>query len=200
MNPSEDLIQADGADSNEPPTVNSVTPSADDSACSKKSASASEVKRKRITNQNNEYGFMEGAQHGGQPFSVLRMKPPLKLESKSDISTRFLDQAKDIVYRAERLGLETGCWIYLAAQHQHAQGPMISFATQRLRLEAHQQLTEYSNNFNRLMASLVMSRRQDAAQSHIHRLKAQEKLAATTQKLDEKDALIKELQLQLLSK
>ncbi|KIK51510.1 hypothetical protein GYMLUDRAFT_116334, partial [Collybiopsis luxurians FD-317 M1] len=62
------------------------------------------------------------------------------------------------------LGEETGCWIYLAAQHTHAHELFANYTSRRLSLDHIPLLDKIHNSVNRLFVSLQRSRRSNAAE------------------------------------
>ncbi|KIK55223.1 hypothetical protein GYMLUDRAFT_113830, partial [Collybiopsis luxurians FD-317 M1] len=64
----------------------------------------------------------------------------------------------------EQLGEETGCWIYLAAQHPHAHKLFANYTSRRLSLDHIPLLDKIHNSVNRLFVSLQRSRRSNAAE------------------------------------
>ncbi|KAF8872187.1 hypothetical protein BD779DRAFT_1679840 [Infundibulicybe gibba] len=85
------------------------------------SKQGSHAGRIRITKDKPKYGFVMGAKRGGYPFEVLRTKelqPPILESTKS--CAWFIRCMSDILVRCERVANQTGCWIFLAAQHTTA--------------------------------------------------------------------------------
>ncbi|KIK51174.1 hypothetical protein GYMLUDRAFT_108139, partial [Collybiopsis luxurians FD-317 M1] len=64
----------------------------------------------------------------------------------------------------ERLGEETGCWLYLAAQHPNAHESFAHYTSRRLTLDWIPTLDTVHNETNKLFISLQRSRRSNAAE------------------------------------
>jgi hypothetical protein len=110
-----------------------------------------------------------------------------------------------IQYQCERLSHETGCWLFIGAQHPHANKPFVHYSSDRIRHEASQQVTEVASKFSVLCASLVASRRQDAlamaqklAISEKEREVAEDALQQQKDIVEERDALLAHYQALLL--
>jgi hypothetical protein len=106
--------------------------------------------------------------------------------------THFITQCQ-----CERLSYETGCWLFIGAQHPHANKPFVHYSSDRLCREASQEITEFASKFSVLCASLVASWRQDAlamaqqlAVSEQEREVAEDALRQQKDILEEKDALL----------
>jgi hypothetical protein len=65
-------------------------------------------------------------------------------------------------FQCEALSVETGCWLYIGAQHVTASMPFIHYASPRLRREALEDLNLIHNQFNKTINSLLAARRKDA--------------------------------------
>ncbi|KIK50859.1 hypothetical protein GYMLUDRAFT_144628, partial [Collybiopsis luxurians FD-317 M1] len=64
----------------------------------------------------------------------------------------------------EQLGEETGCWMYLAAQHPNAHESFTHYTSRRLTLDWIPTLDSLHNETNKLFVSLQCSRRSNAAE------------------------------------
>jgi len=63
--------------------------------------------------------------------------------------------------QCERLSDETRSWIFIGAQHPHANRPFLHYSSERLLREAPKQASQIAGTFNTLCTNLVASRRQD---------------------------------------
>jgi hypothetical protein len=66
------------------------------------------------------------------------------------------------MFQCERLSHETGCWLFIGAQHAHASSPFVHFASSRIRRDASKEITEIASRFNGLCSALIAARRQKA--------------------------------------
>ncbi|KDR65900.1 hypothetical protein GALMADRAFT_27158, partial [Galerina marginata CBS 339.88] len=64
----------------------------------------------------------------------------------------------------EDVSRETGCWLFLGAQHTSARGATISYASPRLRTEAQAAAGSLATEFNSAVTSLLSARRTDAVE------------------------------------
>ncbi|KAJ3556446.1 hypothetical protein NP233_g11976 [Leucocoprinus birnbaumii] len=106
------------------------------------------------------HGYIEGVMRGNHEFWLKRttaLRPPSM--NSAHASKRFHRVIRQILTKIENLAVETGCWIYLAAQHATAVTPFIHYASPRLIAEAGPELDVIHTNFSIIMKTLVMSRR-----------------------------------------
>ena len=115
--------------------------------------------------------------------------------------------------KAERLSQETGCWLYISAQHLTANMGFVNYTSLRLRRDARRQVTDVQNQFHAIFTSLLQSRRTEAAQLILQAQKATEDLRKVEEDarkvraellqqealVAEKDTYITQLQAQLLT-
>ncbi|KAF8881980.1 hypothetical protein BD779DRAFT_1428775, partial [Infundibulicybe gibba] len=78
---------------------------------------------------------------------------------------------------------ETGCWLFIAAQHTTPKAPFIHYSSPRLVRESKKDMEHIINQFNQIFANLLAARRYDAREIHGKLLNAQEKQAETEQRL-----------------
>ncbi|KAJ3564310.1 hypothetical protein NP233_g8384 [Leucocoprinus birnbaumii] len=128
-----------------------------------------------------DYGIIEGVMRGNHPFKGLKrttaLRPPS--QTSSHASKRFQRVIRQILTRVENLSVETGCWIYIAAQHATAVTPFVHYASPRLRAEAGPELDIIHTNFSTMMKTLVMSRRREVMELTLELEQKNEQLEAT---------------------
>ncbi|KAJ3569440.1 hypothetical protein NP233_g5045 [Leucocoprinus birnbaumii] len=109
------------------------------------------------------HGFIEGVMRGNYDFRGLKRSTALRPPSQTSThaSKRFHRVIRQILTRVENLAVETGCWIYIAAQHATAVTPYIHYASPRLRAEAGPELDIIHTNFSIIMKTLIMARRRE---------------------------------------
>ncbi|KAJ3562063.1 hypothetical protein NP233_g9808 [Leucocoprinus birnbaumii] len=109
------------------------------------------------------HGLIEGVMRGNYDFRGLKRTTALRPPSQTSThaSKRFHRVIRQILTRIENLAVETGCWIYFAAQHATAVTPYIHYASPRLRTEAGPELDIIHTNFSIIMKTLVMARRRE---------------------------------------
>jgi hypothetical protein len=99
-----------------------------------------------------------------------------------------LEQCKAVVQ-------ETGCWLYLGAQHVSGTYGLTNYASPCLRREAKQELAEIQNSFNMLVNAIMKARRKEAAGLALElektRKSAQEEAERTSLVLAEQEAQMK---------
>ncbi|KAJ3561054.1 hypothetical protein NP233_g10432 [Leucocoprinus birnbaumii] len=115
------------------------------------------------TKEGGPHGSIEGVMRGNYEFRGLKRTTALRPPSQTSThaSKRFHRVIRQILTRVENLAVETGCWIYLAAQHATAVTPYIHYASPRLRTEAGPELDIIHTNFSIIMKTLVMARRRE---------------------------------------
>ncbi|KIK56371.1 hypothetical protein GYMLUDRAFT_112539, partial [Collybiopsis luxurians FD-317 M1] len=64
----------------------------------------------------------------------------------------------------ERIGVETGCWLYLAAQHPGVREPFVHFTSPRLIADYLPILDTLHDTAHKMFVSLHSTRRYDAAE------------------------------------
>ena len=62
------------------------------------------------------------------------------------------------IQQCEHISTETGCWLYLAAQHPNARLPFVHYSSPRFRRDAMAQVTEITNQFHAILSGLVRAR------------------------------------------
>lgn len=67
-----------------------------------------------------------------------------------------------LIPQAERMSVETGCWLFLAAAHPYGGQRMVTFSSAKLRQEGLVELNDIVNDVNGLMHRMRVSRRADA--------------------------------------
>jgi hypothetical protein len=88
-----------------------------------------------------------------------------------------------ILNKCEQVSHETGCWLFLTAQHANSTSPFIHYTSPRLRRESKQEVAGLATEFGKLFGSLTTSRRQDAKELHLKLIASQEEQAATMRDL-----------------
>jgi hypothetical protein len=68
----------------------------------------------------------------------------------------------DLRCQCEAISVETGCWLYIGAQHLTATAPFAHYASPRLRQEGLAELNAFHNQLSQTMVALVAARRQEA--------------------------------------
>ncbi|KAF8885617.1 hypothetical protein BD779DRAFT_1425360, partial [Infundibulicybe gibba] len=58
----------------------------------------------------------------------------------------------------ERVANQTGCWIFLAAQHTTARAPFVHYSSPRIIRECQQDIESITNQFNQIFANLLAAR------------------------------------------
>jgi len=79
------------------------------------------------------------------------------------------------------LSNETGCWLFVGAQHPHSHRSFAHYASDEIRRDAPQEVTDVASKFGVLCTALVASRRYDT-------LAIAEKLAASDAKREAAEA------------
>ncbi|KAJ3556944.1 hypothetical protein NP233_g11862 [Leucocoprinus birnbaumii] len=132
------------------------------------------------------HGFIEGVMRGNHEFRGLKrtiaLRPPSK--SSAHASKRFARVIRQILTRIENLAVETGCWVYLAAQHATAVTPFIHYASPRLQAEAGPELDVIHTNFSIIMKTLVTSRRREAMELMLELEEQKDKLESAQKEAD----------------
>ena len=64
--------------------------------------------------------------------------------------------------QCEAISVETGCWLYIGAQHLTATAPFSHYSSPRLRQEGLAELNSIHNQLSQTMVALVAARRQEA--------------------------------------
>ncbi|KAJ3557408.1 hypothetical protein NP233_g11751 [Leucocoprinus birnbaumii] len=132
------------------------------------------------------HGFIDGVMRGNHEFRGLKRTIALRPPSKSSTlaSKRFARVIRQILTRTENLAVETGCWIYLAAQHATAVTPFIHYASPRLQAEAGPKLDVIHTNFSIIMKTLVTSRRREAMELMLELEEQKERLEMVQKEAD----------------
>jgi hypothetical protein len=79
--------------------------------------------------------------------------------------------------QCEQISHETGCWLFLAAQHPNATKPYLHYTSPRLRRDAMPQTTAITNQFHGLMTDLHRARYQNAFELQTELAQAQKTAA-----------------------
>jgi hypothetical protein len=87
--------------------------------------------------------------------------------------------------QCEQVSHETGCWLFLTAQHANSTSSFIHYTSPRLRRESRPEVTDLVSQFGKLFGSLLAARRQDAKELHSKLVESQNKEAAVTQELSD---------------
>ncbi|KAJ3570349.1 hypothetical protein NP233_g4469 [Leucocoprinus birnbaumii] len=128
---------------------------------------------------NAPHGFIEGVMCSNHEFRwsfhTCRAAQGL-FKSSTHASKRFARVIRQILTRIENLAVETGCWIYLAAQHATAVTPFIHYASPSLQTKAGPKLDIIHTNFSIIMKTLVTSRRREAMELMLELEEQKEKL------------------------
>jgi hypothetical protein len=66
------------------------------------------------------------------------------------------------MFQCERLSHETGCWLFIGAQHAHASSPFVHFASSWICCDAAKEITEIASRFNGLCSALLAAHQQEA--------------------------------------
>lgn len=101
-----------------------------------------------------------------------------------------LNVTSNFPYQAERISVETGCWLFVAAQHTTARLPFIHYSSPRLRRDGSKSLEDAVNQFSKMFSGLVAARRLEAQEMHDRMLESQ----AEAKKSQEELALAVETQ------
>lgn len=110
------------------------------------------------------------------------------------------------VSKCERLAAETGCWLYISAQHVNANSGFYSYSSPRVRRDAREEVTEIQNCCNVMYASLLGARRSDAValslqaeKTKAELQKAQEQIAAQRAEIAQLRSDLRQRQLSVTS-
>ncbi|KAF8068574.1 hypothetical protein FPV67DRAFT_1448491 [Lyophyllum atratum] len=156
-------------------------------------SSTTKPRNRKPTLANPKYGFVEGSQRGGRSYEILRMKElPLPSPSQSKASDRFTYVMKDVIQRIERLGAETGAWIFIAGQHSHALSldSFLSYASPALRRDALKHVEDLLNKFGDTVDGLQTLSKDRVIELTENCNKAQrEKILAETEAREAREAL-----------
>ncbi|KDR76769.1 hypothetical protein GALMADRAFT_67141, partial [Galerina marginata CBS 339.88] len=147
--------------------------------------------RRKPTQANPFHGHVDGVKRGNAPYAIHRNKRlPNVIENSRDASRRFSRLLNKIVEKCEDASRETGCWLFLGAQHTSARGGTISYASPRLRSEAQSTASTLATEFNGAITTLLSARRADAVELQCKYEEAQALKQAADHQLLEQQKLI----------
>jgi phage-related tail protein len=81
------------------------------------------------------------------------------------------------------LSTETSCWLFIAAQHTHAEGSFYHYTSPRLLREGKSDIEDITNQFNKLFAKIQAARLTDALAMHKRLQEAEGKTAEAEEKV-----------------
>ncbi|KAJ3566938.1 hypothetical protein NP233_g6683 [Leucocoprinus birnbaumii] len=161
-------------------------------------ASAARPKKKKSQKEKEkeDYGFILGLMRGSEVLADVKRPRalPKPLTKSSFMSRRFRRALPLIVARLEALAHQTGCWIYLAAQHTTAINPFMHYVSPRLKREGATQLNQIHAQVSKLMRSLIESRRVAITEKNMELEETQAKLDDASKQIVEQDKLLKKQQ------
>ncbi|KAJ7065151.1 hypothetical protein B0H15DRAFT_794581, partial [Mycena belliarum] len=79
----------------------------------------------------------------------------------------------------------TSCWLFLTAQHTHANEPFYHYSSPRLLRDGKAEIEQLTNGFHKLFAALLAARKKEAKALHLQLQEAQEKNASTSRELEQ---------------
>ncbi|PPR05181.1 hypothetical protein CVT26_012267 [Gymnopilus dilepis] len=125
-------------------------------------SSISKRKQVRTTASNPYNGFVVGAFRGQEPFSVVRGHPlPAPIADTQKASKHFTSTISSILTKCEDLANQTGCWLFLGAQHPTAKLGAVNYASPRLRRDATEDSGSVATSFCRLTTKLIRAKNSD---------------------------------------
>ncbi|KAJ3562490.1 hypothetical protein NP233_g9535 [Leucocoprinus birnbaumii] len=146
-------------------------------------------KKSQKDKEKGDYGFILGLMRGNDVLEDVKRPRalPKPLTKSSFMSRRFRRALPLIVAHLEALAHQTGCWIYLAAQHTTAVNPFVHYVSPRLKREGASQLNQIHAQVSKLMRSLIESRRAAVTEKNMELEETQAKLDDASKQLMEQE-------------
>ncbi|KDR72063.1 hypothetical protein GALMADRAFT_213511 [Galerina marginata CBS 339.88] len=151
---------------NLPPAPEAQTPEARTPAASVPVAFRPPPTSKQVrTSTTDPYNGLVSAQRGNLPYNVVRgHKAPDRHDKTSKSTKAFGEKIDAILEKCDDLSLQTGCWLFIGAQHPTARSAAIHYASHRLRRDAPGQSGQIATQFCQLTQNLLASKNQDMLQ------------------------------------
>ncbi|KAH9478165.1 hypothetical protein JR316_0008618 [Psilocybe cubensis] len=130
---------------------------------SSQSSSAGSASRPNRTSAQNPYnGYVDGAYRGSSVYQIVRgHRLPSPISDNTRSVKKFTNTINSIIEKCEDISKETGCWLFIGAQHATARAGSISYASPRLRRDAAEQVGQIGTQFSTLTRNLIHSRTQE---------------------------------------
>ncbi|KAH9477987.1 hypothetical protein JR316_0010220 [Psilocybe cubensis] len=122
----------------------------------------SHPKPPRTSAQNPYHGYVQGALRGTEVYQIVRGHSlPSPISENTRLVKQFTNSINAIVEKCEDLSKQTGCWLFIGAQHATARSGAISYASPRLRRDAAAQAGNIGTQFSSITRNLIQARIQD---------------------------------------
>ncbi|KAH6916545.1 hypothetical protein BKA70DRAFT_1045741, partial [Coprinopsis sp. MPI-PUGE-AT-0042] len=159
-------------------------------------AAGSSPIRRRPSNVQPIYGFVEGAGRGGMRLSVARVRELQPAFSDVSKATRKYEEwVKDLLTRVlEAISTRTKSWVYVTVHNPNSRTPFTHFTSSKLRKEAPDQVKKIHELVSQTMAALARAETREKVEIEAARFQAEVKATEATTRAVEAEQMVTRLQ------